>query len=143
MHTPSKAFIWASWIALGTGFLGFIIGLFYANMELNEQGYYLAVLFFGLFSAVSLQKTLRDKLENIPVSHIYYMICWFSFLFAIFLLIVGLWNASLLFAEKGFYLMSFLLSLYASISVQKNIRDTLYVVHSEVVETSTELKVVA
>ncbi|MDQ7084878.1 MAG: inner membrane protein YiaA [Sulfurovum sp.] len=123
MNTPSTAFIWASWIALATGFLGFIIGLLYANMELNEKGYYLSVLFYGLFSAVSLQKTLRDKMENIPVSHIYFLICWFSFLFAILLLSIGLWNASLLFAEKGFYLMSFFLSLYASISVQKNIRD--------------------
>jgi uncharacterized membrane protein YiaA len=140
MNRPSRAFILASWVAFGTGFLGFIIGLLYVNMELNEKGYYLALLVFGLFSAVSLQKTLRDRLENIFVSQVYFLICWFAFLFSILLLVIGLWNASLLFAEKGFYLMSFFLSLYASISIQKNIRDTLTIVPSEVVESSQSIQ---
>lgn len=143
MNTPSKAFIWASWIAFGTGFLGFIIGLLNANMALNEKGYYLSVLVFGLFSAVSLQKTLRDKMENIPVSHIYFLICWVAFIFAIALLIIGLWNASLLFTEKGFYAMSFFLSLYASVAVQKNIRDTLNLVRVQRVKPSQEIEVVS
>ena len=41
------------------------------------------------------------------------------------LLAVGLWNADLLLSEKGFYGMSFLLSLFAAIAVQKNTRDSL------------------
>ncbi|HVX52393.1 MAG TPA: YiaA/YiaB family inner membrane protein, partial [Chitinophagaceae bacterium] len=74
---PSTAFVGASWIALGAGFTGFIIGLWHAGMQLNEKGYYFTVLMFGLFAAVSLQKSVRDKLENIPVTDLYYGICWF------------------------------------------------------------------
>jgi len=43
---PSTAFIAASWIALGSGMLGYLIGLFRANMLLNEKGYYFTVLMF-------------------------------------------------------------------------------------------------
>ncbi|MOA37901.1 Inner membrane protein YiaA [compost metagenome] len=39
------------------------------------------------------------------------------------LLTVGLWNADLLLSEKGFYAMSFCLSMFAAIAVQKNTRD--------------------
>ena len=37
---------------------------------------------------------------------------------------IGLWNATLTPAEKGFYAMAYLLSLFAAIAVQKNTRDT-------------------
>ena len=45
----------------------------------------------------------------------------------IVLLVIGLWNADLLLSEKGFYAMSFLLSLFSSIAVQKNTRDIQYI----------------
>jgi uncharacterized membrane protein YiaA len=121
---PSNAFIAASWVALLSGVLAFIIGLWNADMELNEKGYYFTVLMFGLFASISLQKAVRDQLEGIPVTNIYYGLAWFSTLLAVVLLVVGLWNASLLRSEKGFYAMSFTLSLFAAIAVQKNTRDS-------------------
>ena len=121
---PSTAFIAASWIALGSGMLGYLIGLFRADMLLNEKGYYFTVLMFGLFAVVSLQKSVRDRLENIPVTDLYYGICWFATILSIVLLVVGLWNATLLPSEKGFYAFSFLLSIFGAITVQKNTRDS-------------------
>ena len=123
MKKPSNAFIAASWVALFTGIISYNVGLWNADMELNEKGYYFTVLIFGLFSAVSLQKAVRDQLEKIPVTAIYYGICWFCTLLSILLLVIGLWNATLLLSEKGFYGMSFVLSLFSAIAVQKNIRD--------------------
>jgi len=121
---PSNAFIAASWFALFTGVLAFIIGLWNSDMELNEKGYYFTVLMFGLFAAVSLQKAVRDQLEGIPVTNIYHGLAWFSTLLAIVLLTVGLWNATMLRSEKGFYAMSFTLSMFAAVAVQKNTRDS-------------------
>lgn len=121
---PSLAFVAASWVALFTGMLGFIIGLWNAEMLLNEKGYYFTILMYGLFAAVSVQKCVRDRLEGIPVTDIYYGISWVSMLLAIILLIVGLWNATLLPSEKGFYAFAFLLSVFGAIAVQKNTRDT-------------------
>ena len=121
----SPAFIGASWVALGAGMLGYLIGLWRAEMQLNEKGYYFTVLMFGLFAVVSLQKSVRDRLEDIKVTDIYYGICWFSTILSIVLLIVGLWNATLLPSEKGFYAFAFLLSLFGAITVQKNTRDNL------------------
>jgi len=123
-HKPSSAFIAASWVALLAGILAYIIGLWNAEMELNEKGYYFTVLMFGLFSAISLQKAVRDQLEGVPVTNIYYSLAWFSTVLSIILLVVGLWNAELLRSEKGFYAMSFTLSMFGSIAVQKNVRDS-------------------
>lgn len=120
---PSPAFIGASWAALLAGVLAFIIGLWNADMPLNEKGYYFTVLIFGLYSAISVQKAVRDNLEGIPVSNLYYGLSWFAVIAAVVLLTVGLWNADLERSEKGFYAMSFVLSLYAAIAVQKNTRD--------------------
>jgi uncharacterized membrane protein YiaA len=120
---PSNAFIAASWIALGAGMIGFLVGLWHAQMLLNEKGYYFTVLMFGLFAAVSVQKSVRDRLEGIPVTDIYYGLCWFSTILSIILLVIGLWNATLLPSEKGFYAFAFMLALFGVIAVQKNIRD--------------------
>jgi len=100
------------------------VGLFNATMALNEKGYYFTLLLYGLFSAVSVQKSVRDRQEGVPVTNIYYSLSWFSTLMAVLLLTVGLWNATLTASEKGFYAMSFLLSLFAAIAVQKNTRDS-------------------
>lgn len=123
INQPSAAFIAASWLALFIGIIAFNIGLWNADMQLNEKGYYFTVLMFGLFSSISVQKAVRDQLEGIPVTNLYYGIAWFSTLLAIVLLTVGLWNAELLKSEKGFYAMAFILSLFAAVAVQKNTRD--------------------
>jgi uncharacterized membrane protein YiaA len=123
-NQPSNAFVAAAWVALLVGFCAFLIGLWNASMLLNEKGYYLTVLLYGLFSAVSVQKSVRDQLEGIPVTAIYYGLCWASVIIAIVLLTVGLWNATLTLSEKGFYAMAFVLSLFAAITVQKNTRDS-------------------
>jgi uncharacterized membrane protein YiaA len=120
---PSAAFIAASWAALFIGVIAFLIGLWNAEMELNEKGYYFTVLMFGLFAAISVQKAVRDQMEGVPVTNIYYGLAWFSTILSIVLLTVGLWNAEMLKSEKGFYAMAFVLSLFAAIAVQKNTRD--------------------
>jgi len=125
MQKTSNAFVAASWVALGAGMLGYLIGLWRSTMLLNEKGYYFTVLMFGLFAVVSLQKSVRDRLEGLPVTDLYYGICWFGTILSIALLIVGLWNATLLPSEKGFYSFAFLLGIFGAIAVQKNTRDNL------------------
>ena len=120
---PTSAFVGASWGALACGVVAYLSGLWLAHMELNEKGYYFTLLLLGLFAAVSLQKTVRDRSEGIPVTGIYTGLCWVSLIAAILLLAVGLWNATLAPSEKGFYAMSFVLSLFAVVAVQKNVRD--------------------
>lgn len=47
IHRPSPAFIAASWVALLLGAVAYLVGLFNAEMPLNEKGYYLTLLLFG------------------------------------------------------------------------------------------------
>ena len=124
-RSPSPAFIGASWTCLLVGICVFLIGLYNAEMQLNEKGYYFTVLLLGLFSVITLQKSVRDKLEGIPVTAIFFGISWFGLLAAILLLVIGLYNAELLLSEKGFYGISYVLSLFSAVAVQKNIRDTI------------------
>lgn len=120
---PTSAFVSASWMAVLIGMFSYCISLWNATMELNEKGYYFTILLFGLFSVVSVQKSVRDRQEGIQVSDMYYDISWFTTIAAITLLVIGLWNANLDLSEKGFYGMSFTLSLFSAIAVQKNTRD--------------------
>jgi len=126
-QSPTPAFIGASWIALLSGIICYCTGLWNSDMMLNEQGYYFTILLFGLFAAVSVQKSVRDRLEGLHVTDMYYGISWVSVLSAILLLIIGLWNADLLLSEKGFYAMSYTLSLFSAIAVQKNTRDKAFI----------------
>lgn len=128
---PTPAFIGASWVALLAGVISYCTGLWNSDMMLNEQGYYFTILLFGLFAAVSVQKSVRDRLEGLQVTDMYYGISWVSVLSAILLLIIGLWNADLWLSEKGFYAMSYALSLFAAIAVQKNTRDKSFIENKE------------
>ncbi|MBO9489203.1 hypothetical protein J7384_02390 [Endozoicomonas sp. G2_1] len=129
-NKPTRAFVLLSIAMLVAGIATFCLGLVNAEMQLNEKGYYFAILIFGLFSFVSLQKSVRDKLEGHSISKPYSIMCWVSSGAAVALLTIGLINAELLLSEKGFYAMAYLLSGFAAITVQKNVRDILAIKNS-------------
>ncbi|MGB0403234.1 MAG: inner membrane protein YiaA [Salibacteraceae bacterium] len=120
---PTAAFIGASWLAFGIGLITYCIGLWNADMMLNEKGYYFTVILFGLYSVISIQKCVRDRSEGIDVTDLYYGISWFAAIVSMLLLVIGLRNADLALSEKGFYGIAFTLSLFSAIAVQKNTRD--------------------
>lgn len=123
---PSFAFIAASWVAFGTGLIGYFTGVFSnPDLQLSEKGYYFTTIMFGLFSVISVQKSVRDRLEGIPVTDLYYGICWFCTILSVSLLVIGLWNARMWGSEKGFFAFSFVLALFGAIAIQKNTRDSL------------------
>jgi uncharacterized membrane protein YiaA len=122
---PSQAFVGASWFALLLGAGAFMIGLWNLSMPLEGKGYYFTLLLYGLFAAVSVQKAVRDRMEGIQVTGIYYGLAWFSVLSALLLLFIGLWHATLPYSTRGFLGMGYALALFAAIAVQKNTRDAL------------------
>ena len=123
-NKPTKAFRIASLAALVVGVAAYFIGLYNAPMALNEKGYYFTIMLFGLFSVVSLQKTVRDKMEGVPATKAYFLASAVATASAVVLLVIGLLNAELLLSEKGFFGMAFILSLFSAITVQKNVRDS-------------------
>lgn len=120
---PTAAFVGASWVALGLGASVFFIGLYNAHLLLSEKGFYLAVFLLGLFAAIAVQKSVRDRAEGVPVTAVFIGVSWGMLLVALLLMSVGLWNANMLLAEKGFYGIGFAMSLFAVVAVQKNVRD--------------------
>lgn len=112
-----------SCLVLGAG--GFLFGLTNADtLALSEKGYYLTLLAFGLFAAISVQKNVRDAEAGLPVPRVYAWLSYFAAGLALFLLGLGLVNATLALSEKGYYGMSFVLALFSAITLQKQLRDT-------------------
>lgn len=124
-YKPTIAYVGTSWAVMLVGVLAYLLGLWNAqSMLLNEKGYYFAVLALGLYAAISLQKTLRDRAEGIPTTNLYYLISWAALAISIVLIAIGLMNAAgLSLSEKGFYMMAFTMSLFAAVTIQKNTRD--------------------
>ncbi|MBB3159105.1 putative membrane protein YiaA [Microbacterium proteolyticum] len=120
---PTGAFVGASWVALGLGASVYFVGLYNARMLLAEKGFFLAVFLLGLFAAISVQKAVRDRAEDVPVTGAYLGVAWGMLLVSLTLMVIGLWNAELLLSEKGFYGIGFAMSLFAVVAVQKNVRD--------------------
>jgi len=106
------------------GGAGFLFGLTNATtLALSEKGYYLTLLAFGLFAAVSIQKNVRDQEAGLPVPRAYALMSYLAGVLALGLLVVGLLNATLALSEKGYYAMSFVLALFSAITLQKQLRD--------------------
>ncbi|MFI7598031.1 inner membrane protein YiaA [Actinoplanes sp. NPDC049681] len=122
---PTAAFVGASWAVLFLGVLSFATGLWNATMTVSEKGFYGAVLLLGLFAAVSLQKSVRDRAEGLPVSALYLGLSWSVVGIATVMLAVGLWNSDMARSEKGFYGLAFAMTMFAAVAVQKNVRDML------------------
>ena len=117
-------------IVLGLVLIGsvvYLMGLWNSTMALNEKGYYFVLLMYGMFATVSLQKSVRDRLEGLRVSNQYYAIAWASVGICVVLLAFSLFKATLEMSEKGFFAMAYLMCLFGVTAVQKNTRDLLLV----------------
>ncbi len=120
---PTPAYVGVAWLCLGIGLISYCIGLWNASMLLSEKGFYFTLILFGLFSVISVQKCVRDRVEGIEVTDIYYGISWFTAICSVVLLLIGLRNADISLSEKGFFGMCYVLATFAAVSVQKNTRD--------------------
>lgn len=120
---PSAIYMNLSLFTFLFSIIVFGVGLFNAEMELSEKGFYTIAIIFGFYSVVTLQKTLRDKIEGYEVNEAYMKLSYVGVATPIILMAVGLFNAELELNEKGFFAVTFIMSLFSSVVVQKNIRD--------------------
>ena len=118
---PSSAFTTTSWIALASSIGAFLIGLFNASTLTSPEKLLLFfALLFSLLSAVSLQKAIRDQLEGIPCSDAFRNVSRIGLACALCGSAYGIYNLDLTSSEKGFYFLSNLFALFATVTVQKN-----------------------
>lgn len=79
------------------------------------------------YTACTRQYPCRNRFGTVwkvfAFTNLYYGLSWTSVITASLLLAIGLWNAQLAASEKGFYGMAFAPSLFAAVTVQKNVRD--------------------
>ncbi|HCL7558455.1 TPA: hypothetical protein N2X60_000428 [Klebsiella pneumoniae] len=61
--------------------------------------------------------------KHATYSPAFHLISWIALIGGIVTYLVGLWNATLLLSEKGFYGLAYFLSLFGAVAVQKNVRD--------------------
>ncbi|WP_160723765.1 YiaA/YiaB family inner membrane protein [Bacillus sp. USDA818B3_A] len=58
------AFTFLSYFTLFAGIILFTIGLYNAELELNEKGYYIAVMLLIIVRSILTQKVIRDNTED-------------------------------------------------------------------------------
>lgn len=61
-NTP--AFTFLAYFTFAAGVILFVVGLYNANLELNEKGYYIAVMLLVAVGAILTQKVVRDNAED-------------------------------------------------------------------------------
>ncbi|MBO1001392.1 YiaA/YiaB family inner membrane protein [Pseudogracilibacillus auburnensis] len=61
-NTP--AFVFMAYFTFAVGVILFCVGLWNAEMELNEKGYYIAVMILVAVGAILTQKVVRDNAED-------------------------------------------------------------------------------
>jgi len=120
---PTAAFVGASWVALVIALLAYGVGLWNAELDPSEKGFLGTLLLLGLFSAIAVQKSVRDRAEGVPVTGIFLGLAWAMVLTSLVLVSVALGNAPLELSEKGFFGLSFTMALFSVVAVQKNVRD--------------------
>ncbi|WP_421735275.1 inner membrane protein YiaA [Cellulomonas sp.] len=120
---PTAAFVGASWVALIIAIGAFGIGLWNAELVPSEKGFLGTLLLLGLFSAIAVQKSVRDRAEGVPVTAIFLGLSWAMVLTSLVLVAAGLANAPLELSEKGFFGLGFAMALFSVVAVQKNVRD--------------------
>ncbi len=120
---PTAAFVGAAWIALALAVVVYFVSLWRADMDSFEKGFFLGAFFFGMVSAVGLQKSVRDRHEGVPVTSIYLAVSWLGLGISIAMLGWGLWNSPRLPSENGLYGMTFAMAVFAVVVLQKNVRD--------------------
>jgi uncharacterized membrane protein YiaA len=74
---PTAAFVGASWAALLIGASAYLFGLWNAQMQLNEKGYYLTLLLYGLFAAISLKRL--NYVRQHQITFVKCELCWSHF----------------------------------------------------------------
>jgi len=122
---PTNAFVAASWATLLIGLVSFAVGLWNSGLAKSEVGFYAATMILGVFAGISLQKSVRDKAEGLPVTVIYLGVAWAVVALSMIMMVAGLWNSGMTLSERGFYGLAFLMTLFAAVAVQKNVRDAL------------------
>ncbi|GEK23527.1 inner membrane protein YiaA [Cellulomonas xylanilytica] len=120
---PTAAFVGASWVALCIALLAYGVGLWNAQMDPAEKGFLGTLLLLGLFSAIAVQKSVRDRAEGVPVTGIFLGLSWAMVLTSLVLVSTALADAPLELSEKGFFGLSFTMALFSVVAVQKNVRD--------------------
>jgi uncharacterized membrane protein YiaA len=121
---PSFAFIALSWVAALAGVVLYGSMLFNSTaLTWSDKNFFAAILIFAVYGAISVQKIVRDRLEGVPFTNLYYGVSWLAVIIAIGMFVNGLFNVNIGMSERGFYGMAMLLALFGAIAIQKNTRD--------------------
>ena len=123
---PTQSYLGVTWAAFAFSVIVFGVGLFNAEMLLSEKGFYILALVFGLYSVITLQKTVRDQSEGVEVDSSYLILSYIGVAVPLLSMGIGLFNAELQLNEKGFFAVTYIMTLFSSLVLQKNTRDTAF-----------------
>lgn len=122
---PTGAWQGVSWFAFGLGAVVFLYSVWYApGITVGERYFLYTAALFSLYGCVGVSKVVRDRVEGIPVTPLFYGL---SFVAAIAPFVLVAYNmvfdSTLPATTRALLGMAYALTAYATLGIAKNERD--------------------
>lgn len=105
------------------GAVSFAAALYHVTAPAETKAFYVLTILFALFGVVALSKSIRDRVEHIPVNPVFYGLSYVAVLAPATFLAAILYYCDYAADTKWLIFASATLMAFAAASIQKNIRD--------------------
>lgn len=111
------------WLSFGLAVLACALGVIQLPGQDLDRAFLALGLFFCLFAAFAVAKTIRDNRDGQVDTRSWVMTVWVAFAAAIALTAWGLWRMNIPAAEKNYMMVSWLFLVSSTFTLAKTIRD--------------------
>ena len=111
------------WLSFGIALFACAVGVIRLPGQDLDRAFLALGLFFCLFSAFAVAKTIRDNRDGEVDTKSWVMTVWVAFAAAIALTAWGLWRMNIPGAEKNYMIVSWLFLVSSTFTLAKTIRD--------------------
>ena len=111
------------WLSFGIALFACAVGVIRLPGQDLDRAFLALGLFFCLFAAFAVAKTIRDNRDGEVDTKSWVMTVWVAFAAAIALTAWGLWRMNIPGAEKNYMIVSWLFLVSSTFTLAKTIRD--------------------
>ena len=111
------------WLSFGIALFACAVGVIRLPGQDLDRAFLALGLFFCLFAAFAVAKTIRDNRDGEVDTKSWVMTVWVAFAAAVALTAWGLWRMNIPGAEKNYMMVSWLFLVSSTFTLAKTIRD--------------------
>ena len=123
MHHDTGGWRVQVWLSFGLAVTACVLGIVQLPGQDLDRAFLALGMFFCLFSAFAVAKTIRDNRDGQVDTKSWVMTVWVAFAAAVALTAWGLWRMNIPGAEKKYMMVSWLFLVSSTFTLAKTIRD--------------------